>query len=299
LTRAQTTNLDGESNLKMRVPVRHTAELTRDSDLAAFRGVVECPPPDEHIYKFDARLLPCSTDMMVPLSATQLLLQATHVRNTQWACGLAVYTGNQCKFGQNKRAPRAKHTRTDDFIDGVSASIFIFQLALVVVFGTLGNWWNTTRAYTMWYLHAATSDKAYTMLIVPARFLLLNSTMIPISLKLTMDICKLAYARFINADAHLWDSQRRVGAVANSTSLSEDLGQIQFVPAAYVCLSCPRAYSSFICAMQIFTFGQNGHTHGEPHGARGGVRGGGARGLRARCCKRPAAAGVHGLVRLD
>lgn len=69
----------------------------------------------------------------------------------------------------------------------------------------------------------------YNQLIIPARFLLLNSTMIPISLKLTIDLCKLFYAKFIDADLHLYDEESDTPAHSNSTALSEDLGQVKYV----------------------------------------------------------------------
>jgi P-type E1-E2 ATPase len=67
------------------------------------------------------------------------------------------------------------------------------------------------------------------VLIIPLRFLLLNSTMIPISLKVTLDLCKLFYARFINADPAMFDPETGTRTNSNSTALSEDLGQIEYV----------------------------------------------------------------------
>jgi len=221
----QTTNLDGESNLKVRSALSHTAGMTTEGALGSFHGAVECAAPNEHIYKFDSQLR--MGGAVHALTSTQLLLQATHLRNTDWVYGLAVYTGNETKFGKNKKTPPTKYTRTDDFISTVSVCIFMFQLLLVLIFGIVGNNWNVVNGRSAWYLDIPSSVPGYDALIIPARFLLLNSTMIPISLKLTMDLCKLAYARFINADVHLVDEESGVGAISNSTSLSEDLGQIK------------------------------------------------------------------------
>jgi len=99
----------------------------------------------------------------------------------------------------------------------------------VIVFGVIGDVWDAKNGVASWYLAIDAAGPAYNVLIIPARFLLLNSTMIPISLKLTLDLCKLAYARYINADTHLIDPESGVGVVSNSTSLSEDLGQVKYV----------------------------------------------------------------------
>jgi magnesium-transporting ATPase (P-type) len=229
----QTTNLDGESNLKVRSAIAETKGLTKPAALGGFHGVVECAPPNEHIYKFDSRLR-MTADAGAPnlaLSASQLLLQATHVRNVDWLYALVVYTGNESKFGRNTRPPPTKYTRTDGFINGVSAGIFCIQLLLVLVFGWVGDVWQTRNAApgSVWYLDNPANAPWYTPLVIPARFLLLNSTMIPISLKLTLDLCKLFYAKFIDGDLALYDPETDTPARSNSTALSEDLGQVKYI----------------------------------------------------------------------
>jgi hypothetical protein len=52
----QTTNLDGESNLKIRSAVRETKAYATDAHMAGFHGVVKCGPPDDKLYKFDSQL---------------------------------------------------------------------------------------------------------------------------------------------------------------------------------------------------------------------------------------------------
>ena len=231
----QTTNLDGESNLKVRSAIPETKALGTPAALGGFKGVVECAPPNEHIYKFDSRLRmtsdPSATNLA--LSSSQLLLQATHVRNVDWLYALVVYTGNESKFGKNKRPPPTKYTRTDDFIQQVTKGIFAFQLLMVLITGIIGDTWERVQfpPSKAWYLlnrdPAAKLDSG--VLVIPLRFLLLNSTMIPISLKLTLDLCKLFYAKFIDADVHLYDEETDTPAHSNSTALSEDLGQVAYI----------------------------------------------------------------------
>lgn len=52
-----------------------------------------CGPPDEKLYKFDSQLRIQGNPGVISLSADQLMLQATHLRNTAFVYGLAVYTG--------------------------------------------------------------------------------------------------------------------------------------------------------------------------------------------------------------
>lgn len=60
------------------------------------QGVVECPNPDKDIMRFDAnlRLFPPFIDNdLCPVTIKNTLLQSCYLRNTEWACGVAVYTG--------------------------------------------------------------------------------------------------------------------------------------------------------------------------------------------------------------
>lgn len=232
----QTTNLDGESNMKTRQALNQTQQLP-EQELLQFHGVVQCAAPNQEVYKFNSRMWmeasphdqPPATEP-ISLSAQQLLPQATTLRNTDFIYGLSVYTGNETKFGQNKGVPRVKRTQVDEYINRLSVYLFVFQLALVGIFGFLGNLWKANNG-SVWYLQQQTqsNDAWYEPFIIPARFLLLNSTIIPISLKVTLDLCKLYYARFISWDKNMYDKESDLFARANNTSISEDLGQVEYI----------------------------------------------------------------------
>lgn len=233
----QTTNLDGETSLNTRSATAATQALSV-AEIMSFQGVVETATPNPHIYKFDSRIwLEPSADAQAPrsvpisLSGDQLLQQTTRLRNTDWAFGLAVYTGNETKFGKNKGDTKIKFTQTDIIINKIAVWMFAFQLVLVLVFGIWGNLWRTSQGHDSWYLYYDQNDDPawYEWLIIPGRFLLLNSTMIPISLKVSLDICRVFYSRFINWDMRMYDRESDKFAHCNNTSISEDLGQIEYV----------------------------------------------------------------------
>ena len=56
-----------------------------------------------------------------------------------------------------------------------------------------------------WYIaNDVQANEASKFFIIPLRFLLLNSSMIPISLKVTLEICKVFYSLFIDNDEKLY-----------------------------------------------------------------------------------------------
>lgn len=49
----ETSNLDGETNLKIRQGVPSTARLVETSELVKLNGTLECEPPNRHLYDFN------------------------------------------------------------------------------------------------------------------------------------------------------------------------------------------------------------------------------------------------------
>ncbi|ORY03000.1 phospholipid-translocating P-type ATPase [Basidiobolus meristosporus CBS 931.73] len=199
----QTANLDGETDLKTRTAPSLTSSLS-DTEVIAFDGVVHCPQPNGDIYKFDARLesSPESGEFSA-LTSKQLLLQGTFLKNTNFAYGLAVYTGNETKIGMNKRVPPVKLTKIDRQVERASMMIFVIQLCLVLLNGIIGD--VQQESYFKGRHTYPERRKPF-----------------------SMDICKYMYAMFINWDLKMY-TEKSGGAFAANTAISEDLGQIDYI----------------------------------------------------------------------
>lgn len=197
----QTTNLDGEADLKLRRAPPSTQALARDA-LPALRAVVECAAPNADIHAFDSTLSiepdGAAGAEHLGLSADNLLLQATHVRKTAWAIGVAVYVGNQTKLGCNKTVPPFKYPAVEQLVNRFSVAIFCFQLVLTLALGIAGARWRAEVGATLPYLgydHWSRAHPVVYNLVIPLRFLLLMSLMIPISLAVTLDVLRWTCAR--------------------------------------------------------------------------------------------------------
>lgn len=181
----ETAALDGETDLKTRVIPPPCAGLTPDL-LHKIKGLIECPVPDKDIRRFDAnlRLFPPFIDNdLCPLTIKNTLLQSCYLRNTEWACGVAVYTGNETKLGMTRGLPEPKLTAVDAMIDKLTGAIFLFQLVVVVILGVAGNVWKASEARKKWYVQYPKEGPWYDFIVIPLRFELLCSIMIPISIK--------------------------------------------------------------------------------------------------------------------
>lgn len=74
--------------------------------------------------------LPTDRDGYLPLDASNLALQATILRNTEWVIGLVVYTGDDTKFGRNKTPAPTKAAKIDGVIDRVYPYRFFSEFTL-------------------------------------------------------------------------------------------------------------------------------------------------------------------------
>ncbi|KHG01209.1 Phospholipid-transporting ATPase 2 -like protein [Gossypium arboreum] len=200
-----------------------TAALDGETDLKT-RGVIECPNPDKDITRFDAnlRLFPPFIDNDVcPLTIKNTILQSCYLRNTEWACGVAL--------GMSRGIPEPKLTAMDAMIDKLTGAIFVFQIVVVMVLGIAGNVWKDTEARKQWYVQYPIEGPWYELLVIPLRFELLCSIMIPISIKVSLDLVKSLYAKFIDWDAEMIDYETGIPSHATNTAISEDLGQVEYI----------------------------------------------------------------------
>ncbi|XP_047170538.1 phospholipid-transporting ATPase 2 [Vigna umbellata] len=176
------------------------------------------------------RLFPPFIDNDIcPLTIKNTILQSCYLRNTEWACGVAVYTGNETKMGMSRGIPEPKLTAMDAMIDKLTGAIFIFQIVVVLVLGIAGNVWKETEAKKQWYVLYPHEGPWYELLVIPLRFELLCSIMIPISIKVSLDLVKSLYAKFIDWDNQMIDHETSIPSHATNTAISEDLGQVEYI----------------------------------------------------------------------
>jgi phospholipid-translocating P-type ATPase (flippase) len=231
----QTTNLDGEADLKLRRAPARTQAAPRER-LHELRGTIECAQPNANLREFHSTLVLQGAEgaQRLGLSVEQLLLQATRLRKTEWVVGVAVYTGSESKVGCNKSPPSFKYPAAEQAVNRFAVAIFCGQLLLALVLGVRGTIWRAQGEHLPYlgglasHTGAAATKVAYEIAI-PLRFLLLMSIMIPISLAVTLDLLRWIYALWIREDTHMHCERTGLPALANSTAVPEDLGQVRYI----------------------------------------------------------------------
>uniref|UniRef100_A0A3Q2VU42 Phospholipid-transporting ATPase n=1 Tax=Haplochromis burtoni TaxID=8153 RepID=A0A3Q2VU42_HAPBU len=224
----ETSNLDGETNLKIRQGLPLTAGLQTLEDLMALSGRLECEGPNRHLYDFTGTLR-LENQNPVPLGPDQVLLRGAQLRNTQWVVGIVVYTGHDSKLMQNSTKAPLKRSNVERVTNMQILVLFGILLVMALVSSVGAAIWN--REHTdeaCWYLSRAgdiSLNFAYNLLT----FIILYNNLIPISLLVTLEVVKFTQALFINWDVEMYYSETDTPAMARTSNLNEELGQVKYL----------------------------------------------------------------------
>ncbi|KAG5941742.1 hypothetical protein E4U59_001585 [Claviceps monticola] len=140
------------------------------------------------------------------------------IDNTAWAntiiasqgttLAVILYTGPQTRSALSTSPSRSKTGLLEYEINSLTKILCALTLALSVVLVALQGFEKTTG--NIWYIKIM-------------RFLVLFSTIVPISLRVNLDMGKSAYSRFIQSDPGI------PGALVRTSTIPEDLGRIEYL----------------------------------------------------------------------
>eukprot|EP00347_Sterkiella_histriomuscorum_P020592 403337222 len=187
----RTDQLDGETDWKVRRPVTFTQNsIERPEELLFMDNAeIKCEGPTNLIYEFAGifQNKVIGQEIKEPLSLENTLWAETVLASQGYVIGIVAYTGRQTRSQMNQKLPTTKQ-------------LLILSLSIVVLNGFHGDW-------LMFYF----------------RIVLLLSSIIPISLRVNLDLAKMWYSYCINQDDQI------PGTVARNSTIPEELGRIQFL----------------------------------------------------------------------
>uniref|UniRef100_A0A671R036 Phospholipid-transporting ATPase n=1 Tax=Sinocyclocheilus anshuiensis TaxID=1608454 RepID=A0A671R036_9TELE len=223
----ETSNLDGETNLKIRQGLQITTDIKDIDSLMRLSGRMECESPNRHLYEFvgNIRLDGHST---VPLGPDQILLRGAQLRNTQWVHGIVVYTGHDTKLMQNSTSPPLKLSNVERITNFQILLLFGCLLAISLVCSIGQTIWKYQYGNDAWYMDLNYGGAANFGLNF-LTFIILFNNLIPISLLVTLEVIKFVQAFFINWDTDMLYEVTNTPAMARTSNLNEELGQVKYI----------------------------------------------------------------------
>lgn len=218
----RTDQLDGETDWKLRLASPLTQTII-PSEFVRLR--VTAGKPDRKVNEFvgTVEFLPSrkeasSQDSMIGNNDETSKSAALSIDNTAWAntviasqgttLAVILYTGPQTRSALSTAPARSKTGLLEYEINSLTKILCALTLALSIVLVALEGFGNTEG--NVWYIKIM-------------RFLVLFSTIVPISLRVNLDMGKSIYSRFIQRDPGI------PGAVVRTSTIPEDLGRIEYL----------------------------------------------------------------------
>ncbi|KAJ3105015.1 hypothetical protein HDU97_008623 [Phlyctochytrium planicorne] len=223
----ETSNLDGETNLKIRQGLVETANLLTPEDISRLEGVIKSELPNNSLYTYEGTLRLGSKE--IPVDPTQLLLRGAMLRNTRWIYAAVVFTGHESKLMKNSTATPIKSTKVERMVNNQIGYLFIILLVLAVIcaLGTFNRQMNSNfETDVLFYNRDEAGQYLFWNILT---FMILYNNLIPLSLIVTMELVKFYIASLINSDIDMYHEFSDTPATARTSSLVEELGQIDYI----------------------------------------------------------------------
>ncbi|KAH9136730.1 hypothetical protein LEN26_006021 [Aphanomyces euteiches] len=233
----ETCNLDGETNLKRRTACEPIAKLIgfralnnpvideqkHKESCKAFRGYIEYEQPNNRLYNFTGRVVTPSLADPVPIGPSNIILRGCSIRSCSYVFGIVLFAGRESKLMQNARSTPSKQSNVYKQVNRCIILIFLTQALLCVISALSYNAWvKANLELNDWYIPFLKTDPSAFF-----TFLILYNNLVPISLYVSLDMVKVAQAKNISNDMEM--SHEGFNAIARTSDLNEDLGQIEYI----------------------------------------------------------------------
>lgn len=219
----RTDQLDGETDWKLRLTSPMTqnlpiGEYTRlrvvagkpDKKVNEFYGNVQLEPKRQRRYDAPEQEAASSAEQnqSAPLNIDNTIWANTVVASSCSLLAVVVYTGPQTRQALSTSTSRSKTGLLELEINNLTKWLCIFTLTLSFVLVALAKF--QVIEGRQWYVSMM-------------RFLILFSTIVPVGLRVNLDMGKSVYAWFIEHDESM------KGTVVRTSTIPEDLGRIEYL----------------------------------------------------------------------
>ncbi|KAJ7420092.1 Phospholipid-transporting ATPase IC [Pitangus sulphuratus] len=225
----ETAELDGETNLKFKMALEVThRQLQEESALANFDGLIECEEPNNRLDKFTGTLF--WRNSSYSLDADKILLRGCKIRNTDFCHGMVVFAGADTKIMKNSGKTRFKRTKIDSLMNYMVYTIIVVLILLSAGLAIGHTYWEQQIGNCSWYLYDAQDfSPPYRGFLNFWGYIIVLNTMVPISLYVSVEVIRFGQSYFINWDLQMYYPEKDTAAKARTTTLNEQLGQIQYI----------------------------------------------------------------------
>jgi magnesium-transporting ATPase (P-type) len=199
------------------------------------------------VHTFEGQLNIQSQSASISLSAEQLLLRGSKLKNTPWALLLVFYTGDDRKVIRNAGVLPLKHSHIEQKNNLFVKFVFATKMLVCFIVAAVGAGINCSSLKHAWYIDptsalalgkdvgdstvfcGSSSTQVGSWFISFFTNILLFQDIPPISIYVSLDVVKTIQARMIQWDRLMYYAPADKAAVSMTSTLNEELGQIEYV----------------------------------------------------------------------
>ena len=201
----RTDQLDGETDWKLRKAPGMSQSMD-ESQYFANGHLCECEPPSKLIYNFEGVIKYRTNEGEVkkePLNLENTMWASTVVAS-QKVIGIIIYTGKETRARMNSSTPKVKIGILDEELNRSNIYLFFIMLILSLILAS-----------------AKGFDRKFVFILI--KYIILFCSIIPIALRVNLDISKTFFSYTINRDDSIPET------IARNSTIPEELGRISYV----------------------------------------------------------------------
>ena len=200
----RTDQLDGETDWKLRKAPGMTQGMP-EKNFFTCNAYVECEPPSKLIYNFEG-VINCKDEegsKREPLNLENTMWASTVVASLK-VIGIVIYTGKETRARMNSSTTKVKIGILDQELN--RSNMYLFGIMLFVAFILA-----SAKGFSLKFF--------YTFI----KYVILFCAIIPISLRVNLDVSKTYFSYVINRDKDIPET------IARNSTIPEELGRISYI----------------------------------------------------------------------
>ena len=202
----RTDQLDGETDWKLRKAPGATQNKS-EKQLVTLDGFIQYEAPSKLIYNFEGVLIYKNTNeekmKKEPLNLENIMWASTVVASDK-VIGIVIYTGKETRARMNSSTPKLKIGILDQELN--MANVYLFVIMFVISLGL-----------------SVLKGFSWSFIIIFFRFIVLFCAIIPIALRVNLDVSKTWFSYVISKDESIPET------IARNSTIPEELGRISYI----------------------------------------------------------------------
>jgi magnesium-transporting ATPase (P-type) len=265
-TYVETAAIDGETNLKLRLPgipqcatgtseshsLVYEKSINRVTGLDKVKTIFHVELPNGSIHNFNGSMEceyspgrpsenKATVRSEITLSEKNVCLRGSVIRASEWVVCVVMYTGKDTKLSRNSKSPPSKLSVVDSVVNRTLAIAIGCMVLICCLSALLAMYWQSHNNQADYLcLHEGDQDNAYTSdsgcesgatssTLLILTFATLYNNFVAISMYVSLEMVYLWQAYFISQDLAIYDPVSDSPAEAHTSGMCADLGQVQYV----------------------------------------------------------------------